>query len=1028
MNYPLISEYIDAIKFAEDNFAELSYLRPVLGDDGLPVMTSGNFAVVFKMKDERDGKCYAVKCFTKEQEGRAEAYREITKELENVSSPYLISVRYFDKELFVDTGQTTETEFPVLLMDWVEGKTLDKYLRENLDDKYALEMLAYRFSQLAQWLIPQPFAHGDLKPDNILVQDDGSLVLVDYDGMYVPAMKGQKARELGSPDFRHPQRTDDDFDEHIDDFASVSILLSLKAISIKPLLLDEYGASDRLLFSQEDYQDIQLSRSISAILCLIHDVSILNVYTTFLYVFSQKVILLDNISSLEIEVSPDVIYDYAKSLSNQGDEKPAFVKWLFLASNGYAKAQNAIGVCYLKGYGVEQNKAEAINWFELAASHDCVSSIFNLGTCYRSGYGVEKDEHKAFQLYKHASKLKSEEAYYQMSLCYLKGFGVEENDSKALIWLKKAANKRFPKALFKLAGFYETGFLVDKDERKAILLYQKAANKGYKKALKKLGEIYRLGNCGLQVSYKKSFTYYFKAANLGDASSQFYIGYYYASGLGVKQDYQKAVEWYTRSSEQGHASALNNLAVCYKYGRGVDTDPAKAALLFLAAAKFGDAKSHMNVAKCNNEGIEVPFDTDNNSENLIIIDGALLSSDGKRLLTYFGNKETYIIPDGIESIEERAFYNNRYLQKIVFPEGLKEIGAYAFCKCGNLTELELPATTTELGEFSFYGCDSLNNVISLGNIKLIKEGTFMRCSLVSVQFPDELQGISENAFNSNRSLLTLSIPNSVLKIESGAFAYCGIHEIHLGEELKEIGDFCFFQCPIEKISLPSKIDYIGVNPFIGTKEIVCPSSCKFATTEGVLFAKDEGCLIACFSGLEVSIPGDIIQINTFAFYGSSIKSISMNGNTISIQPFAFYKSELLEKILWMNSRISQIPTGCFGKCNNIRQVSIPNTVKEIGEGAFGECELLKDVYFNTTITNGIEEMFNDVQPDFPTRSSVVDLNWWGLSGATIEDRWYPDIDNLVKLYIHVPKGCSEKYAFSQWTCKTIGRNITVIED
>ena len=86
MNYPLISEYIEAIKSAEDNFKELNYLRPVLGEDGLPVMTSGNFAQIFKMKDEQSGKLYAVKCFTKEQEGRAEAYREITKELKEVSS------------------------------------------------------------------------------------------------------------------------------------------------------------------------------------------------------------------------------------------------------------------------------------------------------------------------------------------------------------------------------------------------------------------------------------------------------------------------------------------------------------------------------------------------------------------------------------------------------------------------------------------------------------------------------------------------------------------------------------------------------------------------------------------------------------------------------------------------------------------------------------------------------------------------------------------------------------------------------
>ena len=256
MNYPLISEYIEAIKSAEDNFEELSYLRPVLGDDGLPLMTSGNFAVVFKMKDEQSGKFYAVKCFTKEQEGRAEAYREIAKELENVSSPYILSIRYLDKELYVDTDQTTETEFPVLLMDWVEGKTLDNYLRENLDDKYALEMLAYRFSQLAQWLIPQPFAHGDLKPDNILVHEDGTLVLVDYDGMYVPAMKGQKARELGSPDFCHPLRTENDFDERIDDFPTVSIMLSLELLKENQHYLNQYGSDGRLLFSKDDYLDI----------------------------------------------------------------------------------------------------------------------------------------------------------------------------------------------------------------------------------------------------------------------------------------------------------------------------------------------------------------------------------------------------------------------------------------------------------------------------------------------------------------------------------------------------------------------------------------------------------------------------------------------------------------------------------------------------------------------------------------------------------------------------------------------------
>lgn len=193
MNYPLISEYVEAIRLAEENLEQLNHLRPVLDRDGNPVMSSGNFAVVFKMRSERDGKCYALKCFIKDQQGRNESYRLIADELEFVSSDFLVPIKFCDKELFVDTDACSETEFPVVVMDWVEGITLDRYVRQNLHNQYALQMLTYQFCRMASWLMSQPFAHGDLKPDNILVRDDGSLVLVDYDGMYVPAMQGQKA-------------------------------------------------------------------------------------------------------------------------------------------------------------------------------------------------------------------------------------------------------------------------------------------------------------------------------------------------------------------------------------------------------------------------------------------------------------------------------------------------------------------------------------------------------------------------------------------------------------------------------------------------------------------------------------------------------------------------------------------------------------------------------------------------------------------------------------------------------------------
>ena len=255
MQYPLISEYVRAIQDASNNLDKLAHLVPVLDDHGEPYRSSGAFAVVFKMKDEQTGKCYALKCFTEEQEGRAEAYRQIADELEFVDSSYITSVKYLDKEIFVDSS-CEEDEFPVLLMDWIDGETMETYIAENYQDNYTMAMLCYRFCKMAAWLRSQPFAHGDIKPDNIMVRPDGNLTLVDYDGMFVPAMKGQKSPTIGTKDFSHPLRTVDDFDETIDDFALASIALSLKAISLKPSLLDEYGAADRLLFSVNDYNKL----------------------------------------------------------------------------------------------------------------------------------------------------------------------------------------------------------------------------------------------------------------------------------------------------------------------------------------------------------------------------------------------------------------------------------------------------------------------------------------------------------------------------------------------------------------------------------------------------------------------------------------------------------------------------------------------------------------------------------------------------------------------------------------------------
>ena len=287
MQYPLISEYVKAIQDAGDNLEQLAHLTPVLDDHGDPYRSSGAFAVVFKMQDKSTGKYYALKCFTEEQEGRADAYRQIADELDMVDSPYITSVKYMEKELFVDS-QCEEDEFPILLMDWVEGETMEAYIAANYHNQSAMSMLCYRFGKMAAWLRSQSFAHGDVKPDNIIVRPDGSLTLVDYDGMFVPSMKGSQSPTIGTRDFSHPLRTVDDFDETIDDFSLASIALSLKAISMNSTLLDTYGASDRLLFSEKDYRTPSNSKVISALQGLMCDKDFCTLYSLFMLALARK--------------------------------------------------------------------------------------------------------------------------------------------------------------------------------------------------------------------------------------------------------------------------------------------------------------------------------------------------------------------------------------------------------------------------------------------------------------------------------------------------------------------------------------------------------------------------------------------------------------------------------------------------------------------------------------------------------------------------------------------------------------------
>ena len=133
MQYPTISEYVKAIQDAGNNLDKLAHLTPVLDDHGEPYHMSDDFAVVFKMQDKSTGKYYALKCFLKDQKECADdACYQIDDEQNMVGASYSTSVKFLEKELLFHSQDKVE-KFPVLLADWIDGKSMITFLSVNED-------------------------------------------------------------------------------------------------------------------------------------------------------------------------------------------------------------------------------------------------------------------------------------------------------------------------------------------------------------------------------------------------------------------------------------------------------------------------------------------------------------------------------------------------------------------------------------------------------------------------------------------------------------------------------------------------------------------------------------------------------------------------------------------------------------------------------------------------------------------------------------------------------------------------------
>ncbi len=248
--WPSARYFTEAIQCPSVCFAHplLRTTLPAVDRLGMPLVTSGQFAYVYKLKSMNGGGDFAIRCFRGYLGDRDQRYRAIQEHLKSAPVSYLSNFTYAPEGILVGGNR-----FPILFMNWIEGPTLDLYIGEMLHRPDVLLHLSEEWLRLLSALRASGMAHGDLQHGNIIVEH-GQLRLVDHDGIFVTTMAGWTASEVGHQHYQHPRRDARHFDANLDNFSGIAIYLSLLALAERPGLWQEHH-DENLLFTKSDFVD-----------------------------------------------------------------------------------------------------------------------------------------------------------------------------------------------------------------------------------------------------------------------------------------------------------------------------------------------------------------------------------------------------------------------------------------------------------------------------------------------------------------------------------------------------------------------------------------------------------------------------------------------------------------------------------------------------------------------------------------------------------------------------------------------------
>ena len=275
-----------------------------------------------------------------------------------------------------------------------------------------------------------------------------------------------------------------------------------------------------------------------------------------------------------------------------------------------------------------------------------------------------------------------------------------------------------------------------------------------------------------------------------------------------------------------------------------------------------------------------------------------LSEDGKTFERYLGSGETFVVPEGVESLQSMAFDRCVSLKSIALPESLTAIGNGAFWGCSSLESIAIPNAVASIGENPFNECralTSINVAVNNANYRSIDGVLFSKDGKTLIEYPHG---------NSNAVYV---VPDGVETIGNMAFANTdALRSLSFSDSVKTIGNKAFFSCPsLMGVALSSGVESIPEDAFILSPSLtgitVPENSSALRSIKGVLFSKDGTELVKYPAGIEDEryvVPDGVKRCGPMAFSGNTrLKSLVLPEGFEQIGPFAFSETALNSIVL-----------------------------------------------------------------------------------------------------------------------------------